>query len=160
MLTGSLILDGGLDIQGSLSDLSTLNGDIDLDIEDLKLDSFSVMGFQIPKLKASKGRIQLTLDSGKGKLKKLFIGKSVKDGEDDLVIESEGEFKLGKSIHTSSLNLELKLKLSKAVLTQMSLLEVALKSALTPEGAYLYTVSGPMASPQFTAGPKQGSSGK
>ncbi|MBC7396929.1 MAG: type II secretion system protein GspN [Bdellovibrionales bacterium] len=142
-LKGSGTISGNIQVAGTLSDPTTLNGMIDLKLRSFKLDEQSLMGFQIPSMNISEGTIKLDIAGGKLLIKTFQLGKGV----DDLVLNLSGDIVLNRYVNASQLNLKAVFALSDKVRQNLAILESIISGAKTSDGRYAYKISGTLAAP-------------
>jgi type II secretion system protein N len=142
-LKGSGLVTGSIALAGSLSDIPTLVGSVDLKIKNLKLDEQNLMGFQLPPLQVSDGSIVMSIQNGKLVIKTFQLGKA----RDDLILNLTGDITLNRFLNSSVLNLKTNFALSDRVKQSLALLESLLGSAKTADGKYAYRLTGTLASP-------------
>ncbi len=142
-LKGGGIISGTGHIDGALSDLSTLNGNLDFKLKKIHLDEQNLMGFQIPSINVSEGDLTIEIRSGKLVIKSVQIGK----GTDDLRVSVSGDMALNRNLNSSALNLRAVLGISDKVKQSFSILESILGSAKMSDGRYAYKLTGSLAAP-------------
>jgi type II secretion system protein N len=142
-LKGSGTVSGSIHIDGTLSDLPTLTGSIQLKLKRLKLDEQNLMGFQLPTMNVSDGTIDISIDHGKLVMKNVQIGK----GTDDLQVAVTGDVTLNRFLNASALNLRAVLGLSDKVKQSISLIDSILGPAKQADGRYAYKLTGTLGAP-------------
>jgi type II secretion system protein N len=151
-LKGSGEISGTANIAGSLADLPTLTGLIDLRLKNLKLDEQNIMGFQLPGLVISDGSIHVDIRGGKLVIKTFQLGK----GTDDLILNLTGDVTLNRFLNGSALNLRATFALSDRIKQSLGLLDSLLSGGKTADGKYAYKLTGtlgaPFPSPDVPAG--------
>ncbi|MGK5087689.1 type II secretion system protein GspN [Bdellovibrionota bacterium FG-2] len=156
--TGAFLLlagiKGGLNVSGTLSFAGnpenpfTFVSEADLDLSKFELSAQSIAGFNVPKVSASEGRIQLSSTFGKGAIKSLRLGNaSKKDPADDLILSIEGDLTLGQRWDASQINARTKLQLSAALLKSFVLIDAFLGPGKQADGSYLFDLQGPLTAP-------------
>jgi type II secretion system protein N len=142
-LKGSGQITGTAQVAGSLADIPTLAGNIDLKVKNLKLDEQNLMGFQLPPIQVSEGTIKIDISGGKMLIKTFQLGKGI----DDLTLTLSGDVTLNRNLNASALNLKTNFGLSERVKQSLSLLDSILGSAKTADGRYAYKVTGSLGAP-------------
>lgn len=142
-LKGSGTVSGTIQVSGTLSDPTTLNGAIDLKLKAIKLDEQNLMGFQIPSMNISDGVIKVDITAGKLLIKTMQLGK----GSDDLVLSMTGDIALNRYVNSSTLNLKTIFGISDRVRQNLALLDTIISGAKTSDGRYSYRITGTLGSP-------------
>jgi type II secretion system protein N len=142
-LKGSGQITGTTQIEGALSDPTSLTGSIDLKIKNLKLDEQNVMGFQLPALMVSEGAIDIDIHGGKLVIKNVHLGKD----NDDLVLALTGDITLNRFVNASQLNLKTNFSLSDKVKQSLALLDSLLGGGKLADGRYAFKIGGTLGAP-------------
>ena len=142
-LKGSGQITGTANIAGSMADVPSLTGLIDLKVKNLKLDEQNIMGFQLPGLNISEGTINIDIRGGKLVIKTFQLGK----GADDLVLTLTGDVTLNRFVNSSALNLKTIFALSDRIKQSLSLLDSLLAGGKTADGKYAYKLTGTLGAP-------------
>ncbi len=150
-LRGTGFLTGDIKIEGSMIDLSSLNGSLELKLRKLRLEEQNFMGFQLPMIQISEGDLNVEIKSGKLILKNVQIGK----GMDDLRIQVTGDLALNRYLNASTMNLRAVLGLSDKLRQSLSILESLMGSAKTPDGRYAYKLTGTLGAPMSMPDPQK-----
>lgn len=139
-IDGTAELKGEGSLLGNFRALNSLSGSIQLQVAKLVVDAQSLAGFNLPRIAASDGQIDLQISGGKVQFQNFRLGKS----SDDLSLGVTGDVKLGRTIDSSDANLHVKLGLSQGVLKSFSILDTLLGSMKQPDGTYKIRLQGPM----------------
>jgi type II secretion system protein N len=148
-LHGSAIINGNGDVAGDMNVPSSLSGNIDFSLAKIVLDSQTLMGFAVPKLTISEGKLEVQVDKGKAHVKTLDLGKA-SNPNDDIRAKVTGDVVLGRNWQYSTLNLRADFSLSQNVIKSFVLIDALLSAGKKPDGSYSYTISGPLYSPTPT----------
>jgi len=142
---GSGMISGKAHVDGALSDLATLNGNLDFKLKNVQLDEQMIIAFKIPSLSISEGTLNIEIKNGKLVMKNVQLGRQ----NDDISATLTGDIALNRYLNSSALNLRIVFSLSPKVLTSSSLsfLESLLTSAKQSDGKYAYKLTGTLASP-------------
>jgi type II secretion system protein N len=140
-LEGTAEVKGNVKIQGNMRSMSSLTGNVQLNLAKIVIDQQSFKGFNLPRLAVADGVIQIDIQSGKALFRSVRLGKA--GGSDDLFSSFEGDIKLGRTADASDLNLKGKLGFSKTVLNSFVLLDALLGSMKMPDGTYAFKLVGP-----------------
>lgn len=149
---GSAMATGTASFSGDFAIPSTLAGEADLTLGKVALDQQSIMGFSVPKIQISEGRLELAADKGKATIKTFKLGKAgapAAPAVDDIQATATGDVLLGRNWDASTLNGRVNLKFSENVTKAFVLLDALLGAGKQPDGSYTFNLSGPMTSPQF-----------
>jgi type II secretion system protein N len=151
---GEATFTGSGSFSGKGSDPSTWKGELEAKLLKLALEPQTLMGFKLPGLKIGESRIEVAAQGGKAQIRALKLGKSgASEGassQDDLTGEITGEILLGKTWGTSNLNLSARFRLSQAVTSSLSILEMILGNAKQADGSYAYSITGSLQAPAFS----------
>ena len=150
-LKGSGVVSGEIKVAGSLTDLSSLNGALELKLKKLRLEEQNVMGFQLPLIQVNEGDLQVDIKAGKLQMKNVQIGK----GMDDLRVQVTGDLGLNRYLNASTLNLRAVIGLSEKLRQSLALIESLMGSAKTPDGRYAYKLSGTLGAPMPMPDPQK-----
>jgi type II secretion system protein N len=150
-LRGTAFLTGDIKIEGSLVDLSSLNGSVELKLRKLRLEEQNFMGFQLPMIQISEGDLNVEIKAGRLILKNVQIGK----GMDDLRVQVTGDLALNRFLNSSTMNLRAVLGLSDKLRQSLSILESLMGSAKTPDGRYAYKLTGTLGAPMPQPDPQK-----
>jgi type II secretion system protein N len=93
-IKGNGLVDGIMTIEGAISELSTLNGLVELKLKNLRLEEQSIFGFKIPETLVSEGTIQIEIRSGKLFMKRVQLGRQ----NDDLTATVTGDLALNRNL--------------------------------------------------------------
>ena len=144
---GSAVWSGTASLAGDFSIPSTLTGDVDLTVGKISLDQQSILGFNVPKIQLSEGRIEVTADKGKATIKQFKLGKP--GSGDDLQASGTGDVLLGRNWDSSNLNAKTNFRFSESVSKAFVLLDALLGAGKQTDGSYTFALSGPLSAPQF-----------
>lgn len=144
-IKGTGIISGILKIDGKLSDFSTLNGEIQLTLKNVRFEEQNLMGFQLDSMQINEGMIDIPIRQGKLEFKNVKIGKT--GGSDDLNLVVSGDLTLNRNLNSSALNLKTQFGLSDRVKQKLSLLDSILASSKLKDGRYGYKITGTLGSP-------------
>ncbi len=145
-ISGSGILNGSGWFDGDSANFAASKGEIDVTLKKVVIDQQPLMGFSLPRLTVSEGKIDLDIDAGKARIKTFQLGKTGST-TDDLVATVTGDVTLGKYLDASPLNLKAKFSLSQSILKSFAILDAFLGQAKLPDGSYAYNLSGTLGSP-------------
>lgn len=148
-LQGSAVINGTIDIAGDMNVPSTLAGTVALSLAKVTIDSQSIMGFSIPKLSISEGKVEADINRGKATVRNLELGRAGNTA-DDIRAKVTGDITLGRNWQYSTLNLHATFNLSQTILKSFSLLDALLGAGKKPDGSFAYDISGPVYSPNPT----------
>lgn len=144
-IKGNGFLSGNIQIDGSVSDLQNLAGNILIQLKNLELDEQSIMGFQLNSMKVADGAIDIELKGGKALFKNVRLGKP--GSADDLNAQVSGEVTLNRYLNSSALNLRAIFGLSENVKQKLSLIDSILGAARQKDGRYAYKIGGTLSAP-------------
>ena len=142
-LKGTGLISGSTHVEGSLSDLPTLIGLIQLKLKKLRIDEQTLLGFQLPTLNVAEGNIEMSIEHGKLLMKNVHIGKA----SDDVQIVVTGEITLNRNVNASQMNLRAVLGFSEKVKATITLLDSIMAPARQLDGTYAYKLTGALSSP-------------
>lgn len=142
-IKGSGSLGGRLDLDGSPTDFTAMNGMIDLKLKAVNLEEQSLYGFKIPPVLLSDGNITADLKNGKLSLKNVALGRQ----NDDLSVTASGDVTLNRNLNSSQLNLRVTLALSEKLTTAFSFIDMMLSGSKQKDGRYAFKLTGPLAQP-------------
>jgi type II secretion system protein N len=140
---GATLSEAKATLNGDLSQLSSLSGDVRITLSKLVLDAQNFMGFNLPQTSAKDGLIDVNLSSGKVKITTARIGKA----GDDLSLQLSGDLKLSKYLPSSEMNLKSKISFSEGFHKAIPLLDTILAAGKIPEGGYAFKLSGTLGAP-------------
>lgn len=144
-LKGNGVLSGKGDLQIDISNLSTLDGSVDLKLAQLDLDPQRLYGFNIPRISVGETVLSARAESGTVTIRKFQVGK--KNSKDDLTAEVTGFMNLGQTTTSSTVNLDAKFALSDSVKKSFVLLDTLLAAGRQSDGSYGYKIAGPLSGP-------------
>lgn len=149
----SALLNGTAELKGDLTSPSGLEGRIQLDLSNLVVDAQSVMGFGIPRIAVSEGKIDVLIEKSKASIRTLRLGKTG-NAADDLKATLTGEVVLAKQWPASTLNVKAAFELSQNLMKGLNLpIDLILGGGKQPDGSYAYNLTGPVTSPTATPVP-------
>jgi type II secretion system protein N len=152
-ISGSLVVTGkgSFSIDGDA--LNQTDGELQLALSHILIDSQAISGFNIPKISISQGKLDMDMNQGRGVIKSLNLGQQ-SSATDDIKANFSGDLNLGKTLQMSTINVRGTFSFSTAVLKGLSLLEMILAPGKQPDGSYSYKIAGPLLSPNPSpAGP-------
>jgi type II secretion system protein N len=152
-ISGSLVITGkgSLSIDGDA--LNQTDGEGQLALSHIVIDSQQVAGFNIPKISISQGKLDMDMNQGRGVIKSLSLGQA-SSSTDDIKANFSGDLNLGKNLQASTINVRGTFSLAPTVLKSLSLVEMILQPGKQPDGSYSYKIAGPLLSPNPSpAGP-------
>ena len=144
-VAGSGMINGSGWYEGDPTNFAASKGALDITLKKIVIEEQPLMGFSLPRLSVSEGKIELGIDSGKLKIQTFTLGKPGKS--DDIVATLSGDVTLGKFMEQSPLNLKAKFSLSQSILKSFSILDAFLGAAKQADGSFAYNLSGTMGSP-------------
>ncbi|MGK5084641.1 type II secretion system protein GspN [Bdellovibrionota bacterium FG-1] len=144
---GSVMATGKGAFSGDFSVPSTLSVDLDMTLGKVVLDPQMVMGFSVPQIQASEGRLEMFSEKGKAMIKTFKLGKA--GGTDDIQASGTGDILLGRNWDSSTLNSRLSVKFSESLMKAFVFVDAILGPGKQPDGSYLITLSGSLTAPQF-----------
>lgn len=150
-LKGNGQIAGNIHLDGHLSDLPSLTGNIALKLKKIHLDEQNLFGFQLPTMDINDGTIDAAIDHGKILMKQVQIGR----GNDDVQISLTGDIGLNRNINSSTLNLRAIIGFSDKVKQSLSLLDSLMGSAKQDDGKYAYKLTGSFMAPFPMPDPKK-----
>jgi type II secretion system protein N len=124
-----------------------------MDLSKLVIEQQSVVGFALPRMNISEGKIDIAIEKGKLALKNVKLGKS----GDDLRANVTGDLVLGKTWDSSLLNAKVNFALSEMVTKALVLVDALLTPGKQPDGSYTYSLNGALSGPPVATpggGPK------
>lgn len=145
-------LSGKVDLKGNLRDYTSMTGQINLALKQIVLPSQSIMGFPVPEIHASEGKIALQVQNSKATISTFRLGKRA-GGTNELYLEAVGEIKLARSLFASTAQLKTKFKPPEVLLEQMPYIRPMIEAAKTPDGSFGFEVTGPISFPRPTPNP-------
>jgi type II secretion system protein N len=140
-IRGSAMLSGSGDFRGDLNDPPGWVGKIKLDLSRINIDPQTIMGFSVPNIRVSEGKIDLGIDKGKANIQTLKLGKSAAD---DIRATITGNLNLARQLGMSNANLKAEFFLSDNVLKSFVLLDALLGVGKQSDGSYAFTLTGPI----------------
>jgi type II secretion system protein N len=144
-IRGTAVVTGEGSVSGDFALPSTLTGDVDLNLSKVVIDQQSIMGFSVPRLAISEGKIELNSDKGKATVKTFRVGKP--GSADDIQATGSGDVVLGRSWDSSTLNGKVNLKLSESVMKSFILIDALLGAGKQGDGSYSFQLNGPLTAP-------------
>lgn len=144
---GTGVVSGKGQFSGNLSNPTTAQGKIELNVTQFQLESQSIQGFTLPPVRISEGKIDLDIDQGKVAIKTFNLGKS---NSDDIRLKLTGTAQLAPELSQSNLNAQAEFSLSPAILKAFSLLDMILGPGKQTDGSYAFKLNGPLLSPNPT----------
>lgn len=144
---GGAVISGKLSLSGDMNIPTTLDGNVDLELSKIALEPQAIMGFAIPKVYVSEGKIELSADKGKATIQEIRLGKSA---QDDVRAKLSGDVTLGKQWESSTINARASFSLSENIMRSFVLLDALLGGAKQSDGSYAFTLNGPITSPNPT----------
>ena len=145
-VAGSATLTGQGSLSTDLDAMTETNADIRLNLSKIIVDGQSIQGFAIPRLSMSEGKIDFSIDHGRGMLHSLRLG-APGSTSDDIRADITGDILFGKSLNTSTCNLKANFSFSPTLLNSFSLLSALLAAGRQPDGSFSYKLVGPLLSP-------------
>jgi len=154
-IQGGAVLDGNGSISGDPNSPATLDGSININLSKVVIEPQTIAGFSVPKLNISEGIAEVSIDKAKATLKTLRLGKTG-NPSDDLQGTITGDFALGKTWESSTMNLKAHFSLSEGIMKAFILLDAILGGGKQPDGSYSFNLIGPIESPMPTPVPPGG----
>lgn len=137
-IKGSGLITGEFKVNGSLSDLSTLNGEGAFQLKSIQIEEQLVMGFQLPAMKIAEGVIDFTIVGGKVQIKTVQLGKPT----DDLNLQMTGDIALKSNLNSSIFNTRIVFGFSDKVKQSLGMLDAILTNAKQSDNRYAYKLTG------------------
>ncbi len=145
-LQGGGLLDGTVDLTGSLADPTTLKGSVKLKIKNFEMPAQKIMGFGVPKIAISESNLDIGVENSKVTLKNVQLGREG-TAADDIHATLSGTIGLVKYLNSSTLNVNAKFRLSDSILKAFILLDAILGSGKQSDGTYAFKIDGTLGSP-------------
>ncbi len=145
-IKGAAVISGDGSFAGDPGNLGDLSGDFDINLKKIVIDQQNVMGFGIPKISVSEGKLLATSTAGKMQVKTLTLGKKGSTA-DDIQADVSGDIGLNKYLDNSSLNLNAKFSLSQPVMKAFPLIDAFLGPGKLPDGSFSYHIGGTFGAP-------------
>jgi type II secretion system protein N len=136
-------ITGKIHLDGNLSSLDTLNGNIDLRLRNLRLDEQTLYGFRLPTILVSDGTLNIEVRNGKLIFKDVRIGKS----NDDITLNATGDLTLNRFLNSSQLNMRVVFGTSQKLKASLSFLDSMLASSKQKDGQFAYKLTGTLSNP-------------
>jgi len=146
-IQGTGAISGKGHFNGNMSNPSSAQGQIELNITQLQIESQSIQGFTLPPVRISEGKIDLNIDQGKVVINTFNLGKS---NSDDIRLKLTGSAQLAPELSESNLNAQAEFSLSPAILKAFSLLDMILGPGKQTDGSYAFQLTGPILTPTPT----------
>lgn len=140
---GNATISGKVLFVGDPNQPSSWEGKINLDLKNVGLDPQNVMGFSIPKVTVSQGKVDLLIDKSKLTIRTFQLGKAGNTA-DDLQATVTGDLQLAKSWNASTVNIRTNFGLSPTILKSFAILDTLLGAGKQPDGTYSFQFNGPM----------------
>jgi type II secretion system protein N len=155
-IEGSAVVSGKGSLSLNTNAWNQADGQIQLSLSKIEIDSQSISGFTIPRLSISQGKVDLDINQGRGVLKLLSLGQNGST-TDDLKANFSGDLNFAKTLQASTINIKGNFSLSQAALKGLSIVEMILSSGKQADGSYSYKLTGPLTAPVPTPiGPNGG----
>jgi type II secretion system protein N len=152
-LTGSLVVTGKGSISADTNALNQTDGEMQLALSHIVIDSQAISGFNIPKISISQGKLDMDMNQGRGVIKILSLGQPT-SATDDIKANFSGDLNLGKDVQASTINVRGIFSFSTTILKSLSLIEMILQPYKQPDGNYSCKLAGSLLSPNPSpAGP-------
>lgn len=148
-IKGTALAEGKGSLSFDESNLATLKGNASLNLSKLILEPQTVMGFNIPRIQVSEGKLEATFDNSKGKIQALKLGKPGNPA-DDIIAQMTGDLTLGRRWESSLLNTKVQFTLSQNILKSFILLDAILGNGKQADGSYAFNLTGPIEAPVST----------
>ncbi|MBU6154019.1 MAG: type II secretion system protein GspN [Bdellovibrionales bacterium] len=142
-IKGSGAITGKSHVDGSPSDLATLNGGIDLRLKNVQLEEQMIIAFKIPSISISEGTVNVEIKGGKLLMKNVQLGRQ----NDDVTAALTGDLALNRNLNSSPLNLRVLFSLSPKTMASLSFMESLISGAKQSDGKYAYKLTGTISSP-------------
>lgn len=152
-LQGSAVLDGNVDVSVDWNELKASKGTISLKLNKGVIEAQTIMGFPIPRLVISEGKLEAEIQGEAVKVKELKLGKS--GSQDDLIAALNGVLTLNRSFLNSAIDLTANLSISESLNKSFALLGALLAAGKQKDGSYSYKLSGSLSAPFPTPIPAQ-----
>jgi type II secretion system protein N len=146
-IRGSAVATGSGSFSGDLAAPSTLGGEAELDLGKVVLEPQSIMGFSVPRIQLSEGKISLNADKGKATIRAFKLGKA--GSADDIQANASGDVLLGRNWESSTLNAKINFKLSENILKSFVFIDALLSAGKQGDGSYTFSLTGSLTAPQF-----------
>jgi hypothetical protein len=148
-VAGGALVDGSARLSGDLYIPASLAGEIQFVARQIHVEPQTFLGFDIPRISISQGKIDISIQSGKVSLQALQLGPDAgtrlesNRGEDfRLRAIPTGELLLGNTWAQSTVNLKTEFGFSPKLIQSLPLIDALLSNAKQPDGDYAYLVSG------------------
>lgn len=141
-LKGSGLISGTVDLAGAPQDIVSWAGGVQLDLKKVRIDEQTLMGFSLPSIQVSEGKIDVKIENGKAVVKTVTLGK----GADDIILGLTGDIALNRAITYSTLNLRVAFSFSDRVKQNISLLESIISPGKGADGKYAFKLNGSLGS--------------
>ncbi len=148
-IRGGALLSGSGSLSGDMALPSTFSGSLDLTLAKVVIDQQPIMGFSVPRLVVSDGKIEINADKGKATIKTFRIGKAG-NAADDIQATITGDVVMGRSWDSSTLSAKANFKLSDNILKSFILIDALLGAGKQGDGSYSFALNGPVFSPAST----------
>lgn len=136
-------ITGKANFHGDPNQPSGWEGKADLDLKNVGLEQQNIMGFSIPRVTVSTGKVDVVIERSKLTFRTLQLGKSG-NATDDLQATLTGDIQLAKQWNTSVVNTKANFSLSPAILKSFAILDAILGAGKQPDGSYSFQFNGPM----------------
>jgi type II secretion system protein N len=135
-------IDGTVKLDLNMADPSKSDGTVNLAIKKLAVPAQPVMGINLPALKVSQSKIQISIAQGAITIRAFEIGKDPKT--DDLILNVTGTGTLDRALERSRFTGKATFKLAPAIHQSIPILDALLGQAKQPDGSYAYRLNGPL----------------
>lgn len=140
-LQGGAVISGEGNFSGNMTSPDTLEGDIQIGIKSLALDSQAIYGIMLPPISIAESMIKIKASGGTLRLLNVEVGKQGAK-TDDITAKITGDIKLGKQIMASTLDIGAEFSFSEKVSKAIILLEALVGSGKQPDGTYAFRITG------------------
>jgi type II secretion system protein N len=145
-ISGSMFVSGKGNLSMDSDSLNQTDGEAQLGLSHIQIDSQPVSGFNIPKISISQGKLDMDMNQGRGVIKNLSLGQPT-SATDDIKANFSGDLNLGKNLQASTINVRGTFSFSPNVLKSLSLIEMILQPGKQADGSYSYKIAGPLLTP-------------
>ncbi len=148
---GGATIDGTAEIKGDLDLPSSLSGQVQLKLAKVNVEAQSFMGFSIPHIAISDGKVDLSIAGGKLNLRSIQLGKASNPSDDiHANVTSNGDMNLGRTWAQSTISVRAEFGFSQNVVRAIPLIDALLAAGRQADGSYAYNISGPVSAPNFS----------
>ncbi|NDD91750.1 type II secretion system protein GspN, partial [bacterium] len=145
-ITASIPITGSINLEGAGTP-SSISGNVFLSIGNTRIQNLKLGSTVLPTLNVSDGEIRLMVSGGKAKIETFRISKVEREA-DDIRGTITGDVTLASVFEQSSLNTEIKIKLSRPLLDSLGYLASLALGTPSPDGGFEFKLTGPLSQPE------------